>query len=82
MRRRRMIPRRRAAKQLAAGHCMFAAFGACSEPPTIVGLRNPYDLDAVLCCERHSENLQRLRANPAEARRLARYLEHRFRVAA
>jgi hypothetical protein len=73
--RRRRIPRRKAAEALADGACMFTPLGGCDGNPT------PQTLgwDAiVLVCEQHTPDLRELRRDLAEARRVRRYLEHRF----
>ena len=75
-RRRRTVPRRRAACSLRAGQCLFAARGDCHPEIASVGLRGADDIDAVLACRRHLPHLRRLR--PYEAERLARYLHVSF----
>ncbi len=75
-RRRRTVPRRRAATALRDGRCLFACHGDCEPVVAPVGLRGSDDIDAVLICRRHLPNLRRLR--PFEAERLARYLSVSF----
>src|SRR5688500_11975574 len=50
--------------------------GWCRDPARRVGLRDHEDLDCVLVCRRHLEQLRKLR--PYEAERLARYLHVAF----
>lgn len=75
-RRRRTVPRRRAANALRAGACLYACHGDCDPIVAPVGLRDRDDVDAVLVCPHHLPLLRGLR--PFEAARLARYLRVRF----
>jgi hypothetical protein len=75
-RRRRTVPRRRAATALRAGRCLFACHDDCDQLVSPVGLRGRDDSDAVLVCRHHLPLLRRLR--PIETERLARYLHVAF----
>jgi hypothetical protein len=75
MRRRRLLPRRRAAQSLAAGGCLFAPVGGCDESTKA----QPLTLESlVLCCDTHLPRLLELRHDLAETRRVERYLGNRF----
>ena len=76
-RRRRTVPRRRAANALRNG-CF--CHGDCEPVVAAVGLRSRDDVDAILVCPRHLPHLRRLR--PFEAERLAQYLYVTFSRAA
>jgi hypothetical protein len=76
-RRRRTVPRRRAASALREGACLFAVLlDDCDPLVGPVGLRDRDDVDAVLVCSKHLPHLRRLR--PIEAARLGRYLRIAF----
>ncbi len=75
-RRRRTVPRRRAATALRQGACLFSCLADCDPLVCPVGLRGPDDVDAVLVCHRHLPHLRQLR--PYEAERLASYLHVAF----
>jgi len=74
--RRRTVPRRRAATALRQGACLFSCLADCDPLVVPVGLRGHDDIDAVLICARHLPHLRQLR--PYEAERLASYLHVAF----